>query len=274
MATVTANDASPPRFDLGTLVGQSAALVRSRWPALALVFALGVAPRLALEALDEDHGVASRALSVFAAHAADRLGAALVSHLAEAVLLAVCLAPARPGAIAGACRAVLRAGPTLIWAWVICESDTMVRLWNDWTQTFAPSGYLAQLGLIALDIGAGMTVVSLLGLFSPVVLFERLGLAGAVSRAWRLMQGARGRLAALYLVMNGALVFVALPLAFLGLWVTEGDHAPDPPWLSVVGHALFALISCSWSVLIAAAYLEQRRLHEGALPEQIADTFG
>jgi hypothetical protein len=194
MATVTANDASPPRFDLGTLLGQSATLARSRWRALALVSALGLAPRLALEALDEGHGVASRVLPVFAAHAADRLGAALVAHVTEAMLLAICLAPVRPGAVADASRAVLRASPVLVLAWLVCESDTMLRLWNDWTQRFTLTGYLAPLGLIALDIGAGAALVAVIGLFSPVVVFERAGVADlrvALARVWRLMQGAR-----------------------------------------------------------------------------------
>lgn len=274
MTTVSATGAPPP-FDLGRLIGQSAALVRDRWPTLLSIFAVGLAPRLALEALNHGNMLAYRYPSIFAGHAADRLGAALLAHATEAVLVAACFLPRTRDGVAGAFIAMLRANPVLIPAWAVCEIDTAVRLWDDWAVTTMPPGVLAvaPLVLIALDIGGAMVAVAMVGLFTPAVLFERLGLVDGLARAWRLMAGARGKLAALYLAVGAAVVFSVFPIGFLGWGLNHWRPGVGPPWLDNVSFAVAALVNCSWSVFIAAAYLEQRRLHEGVLPEEVAEIF-
>ena len=161
-------------------------------------------------------------------------------------------------------------------AWLASEYDTSFLLWNDWTQTFGlPAGLGARLvvlfGGLGLDVAVAAIAVAAVGVFTPVALSEHRDFRGALVRSWRLMSGGRRKMVALYLVLFVVVVIVSAIGGIAAVWLRSGGRPNVIAEWTV--RALSTVIVDFWGVFIAASYLDLRRLHEGALPDQLAEDF-
>jgi hypothetical protein len=268
------------RFDIGQVIVSSLVIVRDRWVTLALlVFGVGFTPYLVVGSLGgTDPYTGNHDLRGFAIHAATQLAPALLGHFTIAAVVRASLGPKDQAGFAAAVRSVLLATPVLLPAWLASECDTFVRLWNDWTQTvLLPTRVgphlLGVLSLLGLDLALSVVAVGAVGVFTPVALAENLGLRGTLTRSWRLMSGSRWSLSALYIVLLAAVVFVAVVEVVAGIWLSPGVAAPSGSVHALANRAIYILIIDFWGVLVTVGYLDLRRLHEGALPDKLAEVF-
>jgi hypothetical protein len=76
---------------------------------------------------------------------------------------------------------------------------------------------------------------------------------------------------ALYLVLFVVVVIVSAIGGIAAVWLRSGGRPNVIAEWTV--RALSTVIVDFWGVFIAASYLDLRRLHEGALPDQLAEDF-
>jgi hypothetical protein len=213
-------------------------------------------------------------LAAFGLHAARALAPPMLQHSALAAVVSASLGLRARGGVLGAVRSVFMAAPVLIPAWIAIESDTLLRLSNDWAAWFrlpasASADAAVSLALIAADVFASVMVTAFVGVFTPVALREQRDFVGSLERSWRLLRGARGKMAGLIVMQVSAAILLDFGQFALFGWLRVGAN----PWPGSIGDAvLMGLRDIVWGVVVAACYLELRRRYEGALPDQIAET--
>jgi hypothetical protein len=276
---VTRTETQPPaRFDVGRVISRSFAVGRERWLTLTLlILGVGFTPILIARSVAEPkHHVAAHDLGGLAVNGAWSLGPALLQHFALAAVVRASVGPKEEAGFIATVRSVLIASPILFPAWLASEYDTFFSLWNDWTQTFRlPPGLWARLvflfGGLGLDIAVAAVAVAAVGVFTPVALSEHGDIRRSLIRSWRLMSGGRRGVVALYLVLFVVVVIISAVGGIAAIWLRSGG-TPN----AVVGwtvRALSTVVIDFWGVLVAVSYLDLRRLHDGALPDQLAEVF-
>jgi hypothetical protein len=122
-------------------------------------------------------------------------------------------------------------------------------------------------------LGSVLALVAMVavGVFYPVVLDEARGAFGAVSRAWRLMRGARWRFVSLLLLYVAMLLLTGLPEILLPIEL-RADHAVRSivSWLT---GGLSVAVESWWSVVVVASFIELRFAKEGLPHDQTAEAF-
>jgi hypothetical protein len=225
-------------------------------------------------ALKDSYQGGSHNLASFAFHVAGKFGSAALSHVTFVAVTSLALGARTRRSPLQALHATLVAIPVLLPAWIAVDFDTLLRLWNDWTQAVRePTDALGRMtfvfGLIGADFAVSVAGVATLGVFTPVVLSEHLGIVPAAARAWRLLRGGRLKMVGLFCAESFAGILLLIPTAGLVGWLRLGSGA----WTTGVEQLAIQIIESSWAVIAAASYLELRRRHDGALPETIAETF-
>ncbi|MFI4933514.1 MAG: hypothetical protein ACHP7N_02755 [Caulobacterales bacterium] len=276
--TITATGAG---FDAGRVLGRGFATVRRRWLALTVLsLTLGWLPRALLIVAPLPRitqGVHNTA--AFAVYFAETLALLLLAEVLHNAIVKTSLAPAdeRPS-IAGAVLAALRAAPTLLAFWLVANAGIFVRLWILWREDSEPTAVAALLGLL----GPGSFLFeALLALFvamlTPVVLAEGKGLLVAIARSAALMGGGRWKFLGLYLLMR---IAVAIPGRISAVALMVGLQMLGPSnWrgfndvAGLILNLVTLAVAAVWGAILAAAYRELCRIHDGLAPGEVAEIF-
>lgn len=105
----------------------------------------------------------------------------------------------------------------------------------------------------------------------PVLVQEREGVFGSLSRSRALTRGSRWRLFAMFLVMLVMLWVLSIPL---GMFMALGGALGAPFVAPAISTAISATLSSVFSTTIAAvSYIELRRIREGTGIEELAQIF-
>ncbi len=191
--------------------------------------------------------------------------------------------PETQASVFTALGAAIAALPALFPLWLLGELPLLTaRLLTATYAAPTPLGS-AQLTLTLLSWALAVVLTFSFAVFAPVVLSERAGLLEALGGAWRLMDGSRWKLLALYLLVQ-AMIAASAYIARLGVMVAWPAALPWPQANllelilrvlvgGAVGQLPAAALQALWAVLIAVAYLELRRLHDGLGPGQVAEVF-
>lgn len=118
-----------------------------------------------------------------------------------------------------------------------------------------------------------LVLTALIGVLIPVAIAEGRDLAGSMVRAWRLTEGSRWKIFALWAIVQTVLQLDGL--VSTGLWLFGRAHPQfeSQLFLEWTNSAFSHAVDAFWWVLIAAAYLEIRRIREGASEDQVAELF-
>jgi hypothetical protein len=127
------------------------------------------------------------------------------------------------------------------------------------------------LGLVLLVV-PGLILATAWSVAGPARVIEGPGVSKALQRSWDLTRGNRLRVFALFLLVWGAVLLVAVAAgAALGL---AGFFGQTPTAADVVAEGVVTgLVTALPSVFTAVAYLELRRLKEGPGTESLAEIF-
>jgi hypothetical protein len=274
-------EAEPSALDIRETLQLSFNLVRRDWPWIVLLFvALGVAPAIgSIVFLHSGYRSGSHDLRTFAIYAGEAVALSLLAYFWPLTITALGVESRGERSPSKAFAIALASVPTLLPLWVFTHSQMVFRLWMAWTH-WRPAGPLpgAKLASVVLWVGLLEIITNMLvlvgaGIVSAVVVGERRGTVGSLSRAWRLMSGSRWRLVALsFLIKAGA--FVADLIWPLWRAALRSSHAgaaiPAGDW------AIFGLgrgVDAIWAIVLAAAYLELRRAREGVVEGDVAQIF-
>jgi hypothetical protein len=278
LAELEASRGEPPaRFEVGRVLRRSLDTVRSRWlELLVLTYALGWAPvHLIPFVVHDPYRIGSHNLAAFAQLAALSVGYGLIPQFASATIIAATLRNSAhsPGS---SVVQVFRALPVLVPIWLVGEIDTAWRLWNSWTgalRTLIPNPnqlFELLMSVSLVEMAVGVAAAAAVGVLYPVVIEEGRDLLASVSRAWRLMRGARWKFV-------GLLALYALATGILGLAEpvlldthASGATATSARW--AIGVA-FSALGALWYVVIAVSYLELREAHDRPQHDQTAHMF-
>lgn len=127
------------------------------------------------------------------------------------------------------------------------------------------------LGLVLLVV-PGLILATGWSVAGPARVVEGPGVSKALQRSWDLTRGNRLRVFALFLLVWGAVLLVAVAAGVaLGL---AGFFGETPTAADVIAEGLVSgLVTAFPSVATAVAYLELRRLKEGPGTESLAEIF-
>jgi hypothetical protein len=269
------------RFDIGRVLGRSFATLGERWLTLAvLVLGLHFAVSLTVGLTVKTHyRPGSHDLPSFAAHVGVALGLILVRSVSAAAVVSASLTPRQNAARAVA--AVLGVLPALLPVWLASEYATLwgfYDTWNGLSAGWIKTQRYEMVGLVALGSGLSGLVILLVsaaaaGVYSPVVLAERRGLAAAFVRAWRLLRGARWRMVALYAMVMTVLIVLAVVDAAVGASIRMSGQIALYHTFNWAMTAVMDCIGAFWSIIAASAYLELRRVKEGEPADEVAQVF-
>jgi hypothetical protein len=266
-----------PRLDLGQVIGASFGIIGRRWAGLTLVIVIAWVPAAAnLIFLPFRNGRGGHDPQALALYVAVFLALLAVIWVRRGALVAIALTPpAETTSVLKSLADFLRALPTLLPYLIVTDLPAaLVSLWQFQAQT--PPHQMVGLAL-ASSVALGLyslTLATLWGLIVPTAIVEPRGVFAALARSWTLLSGNRARFAALYVVMA---VVTAVP-GFLGPLLTVPLSTNGFLLaLRVEGAAvalLSGLVNGVWLVMIAASYLELRRLREGVVLGEVSDIFG
>lgn len=128
-------------------------------------------------------------------------------------------------------------------------------------------GLAVILGYIACIV-PGLIVQTGLFVALPVLVVERLGVTGSLSRSWSLTDGNRVRI---FFVVVGLMLLALLGGGALG--GAFGALGLGDTSIDVLTHLLAALITALEAVLAAVVYFDLRRLREGLDLDEVAAVF-
>jgi hypothetical protein len=269
------------RLDLGLVIRRTFSTIRQRWRPLgffvvaylALIWAYDLVNPIRYHAGPQDIlQLAAMALA---------FAFVLAASFRDTALTATAVEPASSQSISRSLSAAATAFPTLALFAVLTEAPNQIlKLWERWSRFGAraagePTHILGSLLLAELATTVWwLAITAGWGLVIPVVVVERLGLAAALVRAWRLLSGNRWRLLALFVVMDVAGGLPSLLGSGLALWAAETLHRAglmrtEERIVSTIDVAVFAV----WPVMVGVAYLELRRLREGVVAGDVSQIF-
>lgn len=139
---------------------------------------------------------------------------------------------------------------------------------------------LIAIGIVSsIAIGFGLMLLIVPGIYLalgwvvtvPVLVQEREGVFGSLSRSRALTKGSRWRLLAMFLVVFVVLWVLQLPLGMLSLLGASIGPAFVAP---AIATAISATLSSVFTTTIAAvSYIELRRIREGTSIDELAQIF-
>jgi hypothetical protein len=273
-------------LSIGSVLARSVAIVRDRWATLLLLaYGLGWAPMRVLQLTvhtgyhngDRDLGRFLSACVVGLSYSAILFGShALVTQ--DSLL-------ERPKVSAfDAIRAALAVAPSLIVIWLVCQAPTLLNDWLTWIGVWrwvidaSPMGHKGETMMSIFWTGYLLSLIvylsgaAAIGMLIPTSLAEQRGVVRSVTRAWRLLRGNRWRFVALYVLYGCVLTAVTVPQNFFRAALRHGgvDLHELAGWITTF---VYDGITNIWAVVLAACYLELRRLRDGPPHDQTAEVF-
>ena len=259
-------------LELGRAFGEGWRLLRERWGQMLLALVLfGWAPQIAANVAYLVAGPLAGARS--GAGAAGYVIVGLINAggptVMRAVATAIALAPLGTS-IWQAIGATLRATPALAPIWLISLAPGGAALALQYS--IVGVRYAWTVALIAWPLGLFIALV--LGVYSPVVLAERLGPLAATRRSFELLSGSRWKFLALYLLVQ---LLAAAPRFLANLAIgraigARGDHVLYSADL-IAGILGQDVVVIWWSAVATAVYLELARVRDGLAPRDVIEVF-
>jgi hypothetical protein len=247
-----------------------------------LSFGLGWAPRLVMSLTVHSHYKAgSHDLVTFGARVAIVMCATMLSFLSLAAVTRVALTGREATSPITAVRSVITALPVLGPVWLACDYDSYWNLfvaWNGGWRGLA-AGDIDQLVMLSettslMEVALLVASFAACGILTPVALAEHRTLWGSLTRGWRLMRGSRWRMIGLYFLYGVVVTVLSSPTALI---LIATHQAVEAGWATYLGWGVavaMEIVESIWAVILAVAYLELRRIREGAPHEQLAEIFG
>jgi hypothetical protein len=276
-----AQAAEPVSLDIRSTLQLSFNLARSEWAWLVLfVAALGIAPSVGSSLFP--HGgyrSASHDMQGFILYACEDVAFSMIGYFWPLTVTAMSLERRGETSPSRALVVALASALTVLPLWLITHLDLFFRLWlrwSDWLPAGPRPGYNLSLMLISASLLTTVINVFALvsvGLVTAVVIAERRDIVGSLSRTWRLMSGTRWKVLALCLLVQAV---AYLPTFVWTAWRAALRHSLASTAIIFGDWAMFVLGCCVdafWAVVVAAIYLEIRRVREGVMVGDVAPIF-
>jgi hypothetical protein len=273
-------DAAPSaRFEVGLVLRRSQDIVRRRWLELLVVTVVlcWALPPLIWLVAHRNYRDWSHDLTPLGLDAAVGIVAGVTYQFGLATVMATALRGQDEPIFSGLSR-VIRALPVLIPVWLLSDVDTAWRHWASWTG-FPGAGSLGQraegiltaiLTASALELFLVLVAAVTVGVFYPIVIDEGRGPFGAMTRAWRLMHGARWRFVSLFFLYVAMGFLISLPDVVATAVRAGHTVAAAVGWVT---GGLSVAVASLWSVVVVASYIELRSVKEGPPHDQTAQAF-